>query len=63
MTTCLCVSHPPPPPRAIELYDQDISFLSNRAAVHYEAGDLDACIADCDKGAAAALLSARSVVC
>ncbi|KAL4437043.1 hypothetical protein ABPG75_004182 [Micractinium tetrahymenae] len=35
--------------RAIELYDQDISFLSNRAAVHFEKGDLEACIADCDE--------------
>lgn len=34
--------------KAIELYDRDISFLSNRAAAHFEAGDLDACIADCD---------------
>jgi hypothetical protein len=47
---------PPPPPgppsRAIELYDADISFLTNRAAVHYEMGDLDAAIADCDAAGA-----------
>jgi hypothetical protein len=36
--------------RAIELYDQDISFLSNRAAVHFEMGHFAACIDDCDKG-------------
>jgi hypothetical protein len=36
--------------RAIELYDQDISFLSNRAAVHFEMGNYAACIDDCDKG-------------
>lgn len=40
--------------RAIELYDQDISFLSNRAAVHFEKGDYEQCIADCDEGEAVA---------
>ncbi|PRW58562.1 Heat shock STI [Chlorella sorokiniana] len=34
--------------RAIELYDQDVSFLSNRAAVHFEMGDFQQCIKDCD---------------
>lgn len=38
------------PCSAIELYDRDISFLSNRAAVHFEKGDYDQCIADCDEG-------------
>ena len=33
---------------AYELYDQDISFLSNRAAARYEAGDMEGAIADCD---------------
>lgn len=37
--------------RAIELYDQDVSFLSNRAAAHYEKGDYEECIKDCDAGA------------
>lgn len=36
--------------RAIELYDQDVSFLSNRAAVHFEKGDFEECIKDCDTG-------------
>lgn len=34
--------------RAIELYDQDVSFLSNRAAVHFEKADYEECIKDCD---------------
>jgi stress-induced-phosphoprotein 1 len=34
--------------KAIELYDEDISFLTNRAAVKFEQGDLDGCIADCE---------------
>eukprot|EP00887_Chlorella_sp_A99_P005251 scaffold1.g5251.t1 len=34
--------------RALELDDTDISFLTNRAAVHFEMGDYDACVADCD---------------
>ena len=36
--------------RAIELYDQDVSFLSNRAAVHFEKADYEECIKDCDAG-------------
>ncbi len=35
--------------KAIELYSDDISFLTNRAAVHYEMQNYDACIADCDE--------------
>lgn len=35
--------------KAYELYDEDISFLTNRAAVRYEQAEYDACIADCDK--------------
>lgn len=35
--------------RALELYDEDISFLTNRAAVYFETGQYDQCIADCDK--------------
>mmetsp|Transcript_2032 Transcript_2032/g.3172 ORF Transcript_2032/g.3172 Transcript_2032/m.3172 type:complete len:580 (+) Transcript_2032:75-1814(+) len=35
--------------QALELYDEDISFLTNRAAVYYESGQFDECIADCDK--------------
>ena len=34
--------------RALELYDKDVSFLTNRAAVYFEKGDYDSCIADCD---------------
>lgn len=34
--------------RAIELYDGDISFLTNRAAVKFEQDDFAGCIADCD---------------
>jgi len=34
--------------KAIELFDGDISFLTNRAAVKFEQGDLEGCIADCD---------------
>ena len=40
----------PLPCSALELYDGDVSFLSNRAAVHFETGDYDACIADCEAG-------------
>jgi len=35
--------------QALELYDKDISFLTNRAAVHFEKGDYEACIKDCEK--------------
>ena len=35
--------------KAIELYDGDISFITNRAAVKFEQGDYEGCIADCDK--------------
>ncbi|KAI0520584.1 hypothetical protein KFK09_008060 [Dendrobium nobile] len=35
--------------RAIELDDEDISFLTNRAAVYLEMGKYEDCIADCDK--------------
>lgn len=35
--------------RALELYNEDISFLTNRAAVKYEQGDFQGCIADCDE--------------
>lgn len=35
--------------KAFELYDEDISFLTNRAAVQFEQGAYDECIADCDK--------------
>jgi stress-induced-phosphoprotein 1 len=34
--------------KAIELFDGDISFLTNRAAVKFEQGDLDGCVADCE---------------
>jgi len=34
--------------KAIELYDADISFITNRAAVKFEQGDFAGCIADCD---------------
>lgn len=34
--------------KAIELFDEDISFLTNKAAVHYEMGDYKAVVADCD---------------
>lgn len=34
--------------KAIELYDEDISFITNRAAVKFEQGDFEGCIADCD---------------
>lgn len=33
--------------KAWELYDRDVSFLTNRAAVHMEKGDLEAAMADC----------------
>lgn len=32
---------------AAELDDEDITFLVNQAAVHFETGDLDACVATC----------------
>ncbi|XP_058222325.1 hsp70-Hsp90 organizing protein 3-like isoform X1 [Rhododendron vialii] len=35
--------------RAIELDDEDISFLTNRAAVYLEMGKYEECIQDCDK--------------
>ncbi|KAI3706965.1 hypothetical protein L6452_25078 [Arctium lappa] len=35
--------------KALELYDGDISFLTNRAAVYLEMGKYDECIKDCDK--------------
>nr|GFA03661.1 hypothetical protein [Tanacetum cinerariifolium] len=34
---------------AIELDDEDISYLTNRAAVYLEMGKYDECIKDCDK--------------
>ena len=34
--------------KALELYDRDVSFLTNRAAVKFEQLDFDGCIADCD---------------
>ncbi|KAL3499516.1 hypothetical protein ACH5RR_038609 [Cinchona calisaya] len=35
--------------KAIELDDEDISFLTNRAAVYLEMGKYEDCIKDCDK--------------
>nr|BAJ85944.1 predicted protein [Hordeum vulgare subsp. vulgare]BAJ97130.1 predicted protein [Hordeum vulgare subsp. vulgare] len=35
--------------KAMELDDEDISYLTNRAAVYIEMGKFDECIADCDK--------------
>jgi stress-induced-phosphoprotein 1 len=35
--------------KALELQDDDISFLTNRAAVHLEQGNYDKAVADCDK--------------
>ncbi|CAN6486396.1 unnamed protein product [Victoria cruziana] len=35
--------------RAMELDDQDISYLTNRAAVYMEMGKFEDCIKDCDK--------------
>ncbi|GMH26629.1 hypothetical protein Nepgr_028472 [Nepenthes gracilis] len=35
--------------KATELDDEDISFLTNRAAVYFEMGKYDECINDCDK--------------
>ncbi|KAK1261522.1 Heat shock protein STI [Acorus gramineus] len=35
--------------RALELDDEDISFLTNRAAVYLEMGKYEDCINDCDK--------------
>lgn len=34
--------------KAIELYDRDISFITNRAAVHFEQQHYDECIKDCE---------------
>ena len=34
--------------KAIELYDKDISFITNRAAVHFEKNDYDEAIKDCE---------------
>ncbi|CAH8313294.1 unnamed protein product [Eruca vesicaria subsp. sativa] len=34
---------------AMEIFDEDISFITNRAAVHLEMGQYDECIKDCDK--------------
>lgn len=35
--------------KAIELYPEDISFLTNRAAVKFEQADYEGCIKDCDE--------------
>ena len=35
--------------KALELFDEDVSFMTNRAAVKYETGDLEGCIEDCEK--------------
>lgn len=35
--------------KAIELDDEDISFITNRAAVYLEMGKYDECIKDCDR--------------
>jgi len=34
--------------KAMELDDKDISYITNRAAVHFEMGNLTECIKDCD---------------
>ncbi|KAG2442422.1 hypothetical protein HXX76_002508 [Chlamydomonas incerta] len=34
--------------KAIELYDGDMTFLTNRAAVFFEQGEFEKCVADCD---------------
>ncbi|KAG2448193.1 hypothetical protein HYH02_006778 [Chlamydomonas schloesseri] len=34
--------------KAIELFDGDMTFLTNRAAVYFEQGEFEKCIADCD---------------
>ena len=34
--------------KAISLDDEDISFITNKAAVNFEKGDFDACIKCCD---------------
>eukprot|EP01023_Acetabularia_acetabulum_P000337 TRINITY_DN10134_c0_g1_i1.p1 TRINITY_DN10134_c0_g1~~TRINITY_DN10134_c0_g1_i1.p1 ORF type:complete len:617 (+),score=132.73 TRINITY_DN10134_c0_g1_i1:86-1852(+) len=34
--------------KAMELYEDDISFLTNRAAVYFEMANYDKCIQDCD---------------
>ncbi|KAF5831022.1 hypothetical protein DUNSADRAFT_13691 [Dunaliella salina] len=35
--------------RAWELFDEDISFMTNRAAVYFEMGQFDRCMEDCDR--------------
>jgi len=35
--------------KAIELYDQDISFMTNKAAVKFEMGKYEECIKDCEE--------------
>lgn len=44
--------------KAWELYDQDVSFLTNRAAVHMEKGDLEEAMKDCQ----AAVDAARQIM-
>jgi stress-induced-phosphoprotein 1 len=34
--------------KAMELYEKDLSFVTNRAAVYFEQGDYDAAIKDCE---------------
>lgn len=34
---------------ALELYDKDITFLTNRAAVYFEMGNYEQCVKDCDE--------------
>jgi len=33
----------------LELYDKDITFLTNRAAVYFEMGEYDKCVKDCEE--------------
>eukprot|EP00210_Caulerpa_lentillifera_P000134 g129.t1 len=35
--------------KALSLYDQDITFLTNRAAVYFEMGEFENCIKDCEE--------------
>lgn len=35
--------------RAIELYDKDVAFVTNKAAAYFEAGDYEACVKTCDE--------------
>lgn len=35
--------------RAIEIFPKEPSYYTNRAAAHFEMGDLGACVADCDQ--------------